>query len=57
MIIFSLLNTKAPNNLNWHYQALAEQTHVTTSYPAGYLRQKSTLLGALWLYYGATSTF
>lgn len=28
----SLLNTKAPNNLNWHYQALAEQTHITTSY-------------------------
>lgn len=28
----SLLNAKAPNNLNWHYQALAEQTHITTSY-------------------------
>lgn len=28
----SLLNTKAPESLNWHYQALAEQTHITTSY-------------------------
>ena len=28
----SLINTKAPNNLNWHYQPLAEQTHITTSY-------------------------